>query len=157
MATFFQDKIAKDFRLSKPQQRAYALRGIAAEDKAIALNPNYPEAMIYKNILLRQQANTEKDPAVQKQLINLADLYRRSWPRQLCREAALCATLLRSMDNRAISNRHISSMIVLEFHARFVAQKYAKSSRDSGLLFIVLFVKNNKLPGSYVNGRARSM
>lgn len=68
MATFFQDKIQKDFRLPKPAQRAYALRGIAAEDKAIALNPNYAEAMIYKNILLLQQANTEKDPAVQKAL-----------------------------------------------------------------------------------------
>jgi len=73
MATFFQDKIQKDFRLSKPQQRTYALRGIAAEDKAIALNPNYAEAMIYKNILLRQQANTEKDPAVQKALIAQAE------------------------------------------------------------------------------------
>lgn len=73
MATFFQDKIQKDFRLSKPQQRAYALRGIAAEDKAIALNPNYAEAMIYKGILLHQQANTEKDPALQKQLIQEAD------------------------------------------------------------------------------------
>jgi tetratricopeptide (TPR) repeat protein len=73
MATFFQDKIAKDFRLSKSEQRAYALRGIAAEDKAIALNPNYAEAMIYKNILLRQQANAEKDPALQKALIAQAD------------------------------------------------------------------------------------
>ena len=73
MATFFQDKIQKDFRLSKAEQRAYALRGIAAEDKAIALNPNYAEAMIYKNILLRQQANAEKDPALQKALIAQAD------------------------------------------------------------------------------------
>lgn len=73
MATFYQDKIAKDYRLSKPQQRVYALKGIAAEDKAIALNPNYAEAMIFKNILLRQQANTEKDPAVQKALIAQAE------------------------------------------------------------------------------------
>lgn len=73
MATFYQDKIQKDFRLSKPQQRIYALKGIAAEDKAVALNPNYAEAMIYKNILLRQQANTEKDPAVQKALIAQAE------------------------------------------------------------------------------------
>ncbi len=72
MATFYQDKIQKDFRLSKPQQRAYALKGIAAEDKAIALNPNYADAMIYKNILLIQQANTERDPAVQKALMNEA-------------------------------------------------------------------------------------
>ncbi|TAK15650.1 MAG: tetratricopeptide repeat protein [Acidobacteria bacterium] len=73
MATFFQDKIAKDYTLSKAAQRAYALRGIAAEDKALALNPNYAEAMIYKNIILRQQANTEKDPAVQKKLIAEAE------------------------------------------------------------------------------------
>lgn len=72
MATFYQDEIAKDFRLSKAQQRIYALKGIGAEDKAIALNPNYAEAMIYKNILLIQQANTEKDPAVQKSLMNQA-------------------------------------------------------------------------------------
>lgn len=72
MATFYQDKIQKDFRLSKPQQRVYALKGIAAEDKAIALNPNYAEAMIYKNILLIQQANTEKDPGTQKALMNQA-------------------------------------------------------------------------------------
>jgi hypothetical protein len=29
--------------------------------------------MTYKNILLRMQANTEKDPKVQKQLLNQAD------------------------------------------------------------------------------------
>lgn len=76
MATFYTDKITRDFQLSKAQQRTYALKGIAAEDKAIALNPNYAEAMIYKNILLRQQANTEKDPAVQKALIAEADRLR---------------------------------------------------------------------------------
>jgi tetratricopeptide (TPR) repeat protein len=73
MATFYQDYIQRQFKLTKAQQHAYALKGIAAEDKAIALNPNYAEAMIYKNILLRQQANTEKDPAVQKALIAQAE------------------------------------------------------------------------------------
>lgn len=73
MATFYTDEIQKDFRLPKAQQRIYALKGIAAEDKALALNPNYAEAMIYKNILLRQQANTEKDPALQKALIAQAE------------------------------------------------------------------------------------
>jgi tetratricopeptide (TPR) repeat protein len=73
VATFYQDKIAKDVGLAKAKQREYALAGIAAEDKALALNPNYAEAMIYKNILLRYQANTERDPAVQKRLIAQAD------------------------------------------------------------------------------------
>ena len=46
------------------------------EDKALGLNPDYLEAMTYKNILLRMQANTEKDPKVQKDLINKADQLR---------------------------------------------------------------------------------
>jgi hypothetical protein len=46
------------------------------EDKALSLNPDYMEAMTYKNILLRMQANAEKDPAKQKDLINEADKLR---------------------------------------------------------------------------------
>ena len=38
--------------------------------------PNYIEALVYKNILLRQQAHLEKDPAKQKELINQADQLR---------------------------------------------------------------------------------
>lgn len=76
MATFYQDKVQKDYRMAKAQQRDYVLKGVEAEDKALALNPNYSEAMVYKNILLRQQANTEKDPAVQKRLIGEADRLR---------------------------------------------------------------------------------
>ena len=46
------------------------------EDKALTLNPDYMEAMTYKNILLRLQANMEKDPAEQKRLIDEADKLR---------------------------------------------------------------------------------
>jgi hypothetical protein len=38
------------------------------------LNPDYFEAVAFKNILLRQQALTERDPAVQKKLIAEADV-----------------------------------------------------------------------------------
>jgi tetratricopeptide (TPR) repeat protein len=76
IGTFFEGKIRQDFRLTKAEQRNFALKGIAAEDKAIALNPNYAEAMIFKNILLHYQANTEKDPAVQKALLKEADALR---------------------------------------------------------------------------------
>jgi hypothetical protein len=48
--------------------------GIEAENKALALNPDYYEALIFKNILLRQQALFETSPAVQKQLISEADV-----------------------------------------------------------------------------------
>jgi tetratricopeptide (TPR) repeat protein len=76
MATFYQDKVQKDFRLPAPQKKAYILKGLEVEDKALALNPNYVEAMVYKNILLRQQATVEKDPGVQKRLIEEADSLR---------------------------------------------------------------------------------
>jgi tetratricopeptide (TPR) repeat protein len=73
IATYYEEKCRKDFRLSPAQKHDYALKGIEAEDKALSLNPNYVDAMIIKNILMRHQANTEKDPAKQKQLLKDAD------------------------------------------------------------------------------------
>ena len=76
IATYYWDKANKDFRLTDAVKRDYILKGLAMEDKALALNPNYLEAMTYKNILLRLQARVEKDPAKQKELINEADKLR---------------------------------------------------------------------------------
>jgi len=76
MATFYQDKVQRQFNLTVPQKRAYILKGLEAEDKALSLNPNYVDAMVYKNIILRQQALIEKDPAVQKRLTDEADRLR---------------------------------------------------------------------------------
>jgi tetratricopeptide (TPR) repeat protein len=73
VATFYWEKANKDFRLSAAEKRDYIMKGLAMEDKALQLNPEYMEAMTYKNILLRMQANTEKDPNVQKDLIRKAD------------------------------------------------------------------------------------
>ena len=74
IATFFEEKVRKDFRLSPAEKTSYSLKGIEAEDKALALNPGYVDAMIVKNILLRHEANAEtKDPAKQKELIRQAD------------------------------------------------------------------------------------
>ncbi len=46
------------------------------EDKALSLNPNYAEAMTYKNILLRLQANETTDRKEQQRLIDEADRLR---------------------------------------------------------------------------------
>ena len=79
MATFYQDVIEKEFRISGEKKRLYAIKGIDAENKALALNPNYTDAIVYKNILLRQQARFEKDPAVQRRLIGEAEvLYKKA-------------------------------------------------------------------------------
>jgi tetratricopeptide (TPR) repeat protein len=76
IAVFYWDKANKDFRLSLNDKRDYIMKGLAMEDKALGLNPDYMEAMTYKNILLRLQANTEKDPGKQKDLIDQADKLR---------------------------------------------------------------------------------
>jgi tetratricopeptide (TPR) repeat protein len=76
VATFYWEKANKDYRLSPADKRDYIMKGLAMEDKALGLNPDYMEAMTYKNILLRMQANTEKDPQKQKDLLNEADKLR---------------------------------------------------------------------------------
>jgi tetratricopeptide (TPR) repeat protein len=76
VAVFYWDKSRGDFRLSPAEKRDFIQKGLAMEDKALGLNPDYMEAMTYKNILLRLQANIEKDPAVQKRLIEEADKLR---------------------------------------------------------------------------------
>jgi tetratricopeptide (TPR) repeat protein len=74
IATFFEEKVRKDFRLNPVEKKDFSIKGITAEDKALALNPGYVDAMIIKNILLRHQANAEtKDPVKQKDLIKQAD------------------------------------------------------------------------------------
>jgi hypothetical protein len=47
-----------------------------AIDKAIKIRPDYVEAIVYKNLLLRLQANLETNPARQQALIKQADQLR---------------------------------------------------------------------------------
>lgn len=73
IGSYYQEKAAKDFRISPAQKKEYNLKGIEAENKALELNPNYVDAMVYKNILLRQLANVETDRAKQQEYIKEAD------------------------------------------------------------------------------------
>lgn len=76
VATFYWEKANKDYRISPAQKKDYIMKGLAMEDKALSLNPDYMEAITYKNILLRLEANGEKDPQKQKQLLEEADKLR---------------------------------------------------------------------------------
>jgi tetratricopeptide (TPR) repeat protein len=73
VATYYEEKVRKDHRLPPAQAREYVLKGIEAEDKALSLNKDYIDAMVYKNILLRHQAKYEKDREVQQALLKQAD------------------------------------------------------------------------------------
>jgi tetratricopeptide (TPR) repeat protein len=61
-AVFFEEKVRKDFTLTVSQQTEYLARGMDAVDAALRLRPEYFEALVYKNLLLRQQARVETDP-----------------------------------------------------------------------------------------------
>jgi tetratricopeptide (TPR) repeat protein len=76
IGTYYWDKAFRDFRLTEPQKKDYLAKGLAAEDKALNLKADYMEALTYKNLLLRLQANMEKDPKVQKELLSEADKLR---------------------------------------------------------------------------------
>jgi tetratricopeptide (TPR) repeat protein len=76
VAVYYFDKANKDARLTDAQKRAYAEKGIASVDRAIALNPEYSDALTYKNLLLRIMANTEKDRAKQQEYLRQADQLR---------------------------------------------------------------------------------
>jgi hypothetical protein len=47
--------------------------GLGSVDKAISIKSDYMEAIAYKNLLLRLQANLEKDPKKQQALLKEAD------------------------------------------------------------------------------------
>lgn len=49
--------------------------GLQYADKALEKNPNYQEAMAYKNLLLRDKAAATKDPAEAKRLLEEADVW----------------------------------------------------------------------------------
>ncbi len=76
MAAYYREKAFKDFRLTPAQKKEYIAKGIEATDKALKLNADYIDALIYKNILLRMQANLEPDVKKRQPLIDEADKLR---------------------------------------------------------------------------------
>jgi tetratricopeptide (TPR) repeat protein len=76
IATYYWDKAFRDFRLGDAEKKEFVLKGIEAADRALALKDDYIDALTYKNLLLRLQANLEKDPKVQQELIREADKLR---------------------------------------------------------------------------------
>ncbi len=73
VATYYWEEAQKDPALAPAERLTYIEAGIAAEDRALALDGSYVEALVYKNILLRMQANMETDPARRQALVAEAD------------------------------------------------------------------------------------
>lgn len=76
IATYYWEHAAKEASLDPAARLTSIKEGLAAEDRALALRPDYTDAMVYKNILLRMQANLTTDAVEQKRLIAEADALR---------------------------------------------------------------------------------
>jgi TonB family protein len=76
LATYYWDKAYRDQALDTAAKRDLIAKGLEQADRAIQMKPDYMEGLTYKNLLLRLQATTETDPAVQKDLIAEADKLR---------------------------------------------------------------------------------
>jgi tetratricopeptide (TPR) repeat protein len=76
ISTYYWDKAYRDFRLKEPEKKEFVMKGLEQVDKALQLKPDYMEALTYKNLLLRLQANLEKDQAKQSALLKEADRLR---------------------------------------------------------------------------------
>lgn len=78
VATFYYQIAQNDTSLTKEQRLEAIAKGIAAEDRSLAIDPNFVPALVYKNILLRMQANLTSNPNDQERLIAEADELRRT-------------------------------------------------------------------------------
>jgi tetratricopeptide (TPR) repeat protein len=75
IAQFYWEKAYRDFTISDADKMKFVLAGNEAIDKAIQLKADYPEALTYKGLLLRVQANLEKNPDRQQALVKEAATY----------------------------------------------------------------------------------
>jgi tetratricopeptide (TPR) repeat protein len=76
IATYYFNKASRDFSLNNAEKAKYAQAGLVATDKALALNKDYFEALVFKNLLLRVQATVTPDRARQLALLKEADQLR---------------------------------------------------------------------------------
>ena len=72
IAGYYWDETRGDSALTEAQKKENIEKGLEAVDKAISLKSDYVEAITFRGLLLRLQANVEKDPAKQQALINEA-------------------------------------------------------------------------------------
>jgi TonB family protein len=76
VATYYWEKAYRDQNLGPTEKMTYIRQGVAATDRALLAKPDFVEALVYKNLLLRLQAGVETDPSKQQALIAEADTLR---------------------------------------------------------------------------------
>jgi tetratricopeptide (TPR) repeat protein len=77
LATFYWDKSFRDPLITDAQKLAYAESGLKAADHALTLQPDYCDALTYKNLLLRVKALVAANPRLRDKLLEEADAIRK--------------------------------------------------------------------------------
>jgi tetratricopeptide (TPR) repeat protein len=77
IATFYWDKAFRDPMLQDAEKLAYAEKGLAAADRALSINPDYCDALIYKGLLLRVKAQVASNPRQRAKMLDEADAVRK--------------------------------------------------------------------------------
>jgi tetratricopeptide (TPR) repeat protein len=73
ISTYYWDNAQRNPLLSDEDKRSQVEKGLEAADKALQIKGDYMEALVYKGLLLRVQANLEKDVNKQTALIKEAN------------------------------------------------------------------------------------
>ena len=76
IGTFYWEKAFRDFLLTDEEKGEFIMLGLEQLDTALNLNQDYVEALTYKNILVRLQANLTEDLDERDALIEEADTLR---------------------------------------------------------------------------------
>jgi tetratricopeptide (TPR) repeat protein len=76
ISTLYWHKVSRDALLSDAEKKSFVAKGIQAVDHALQIKPDFAEALIYKGLLLRLQANLENDLGKQQVLLKEADRLR---------------------------------------------------------------------------------
>jgi tetratricopeptide (TPR) repeat protein len=74
IATEYYDHAFRGANVKDADRKVFVEKGLAGAEQALKLKPDYVEALIYKGLLLRLQANGEKDPAKQAALVKQAEV-----------------------------------------------------------------------------------
>jgi len=72
IAAYYWDETRGDSALTDAQKKDFVAKGIEAVDKALSLKADFVEAITFKGLLLRLQANLETDPGKQQALLKEA-------------------------------------------------------------------------------------
>jgi TonB family protein len=73
LAATYYEEIVRKGTLDPVDKATKIAQGISATDRALAADPDFVDAIVYKNILLRHQAAMETDPSRRQVLIAEAD------------------------------------------------------------------------------------